>query len=378
MPTFSPNLEHTLHRAVGEANLRKHEFATLEHLLFGLLDDKDAVAVLRACEVNVRQLRAEIKTYLDIELDNIKTDQSGEATPTSGFQRVIQRSILHVQSSGREEVTGANVLIALFSERESHAVYFLQQYDMTRLDAVSYVSHGLAKSAGKHSEEESPIGADEEFDETEKEETALEKYCVNLNQKAKDGKIDRLIGREHEVERTIQILCRRSKNNPLYVGDPGVGKTAIAEGLARHIVEKKVPEVLHNATIFCLDMGTLLAGTRYRGDFEERLKAVIAEVEQHDGAILFIDEIHTIIGAGATSGGAMDASNMLKPALSSGAIRCIGSTTYKEFRSHFEKDRALLRRFQKIDIKEPTIPEFEHLQGRRDIIQLLRYIFTNP
>ncbi|HEC01650.1 MAG TPA: ATP-dependent Clp protease ATP-binding subunit ClpA [Sphingomonadales bacterium] len=361
MPTFSPNLEHTLHRAVGEANLRKHEFATLEHLLFGLLDDKDAVAVLRACDVNVRQLRAEIKTYLDIELDNIKTDQSGEATPTSGFQRVIQRAILHVQSSGREEVTGANVLIALFSERESHAVYFLQQYEMTRLDAVSYVSHGLAKSAGKHSEKESPIGADEDFDEGEKEETALEKYCVNLNEKAKSGKIDRLIGREHEVERTIQILCRRSKNNPLYVGDPGVGKTAIAEGLARHIVEKKVPEVLQNATIFCLDMGTLLAGTRYRGDFEERLKAVIAEVEQHDGAILFIDEIHTIIGAGATSGGAMDASNMLKPALSSGAIRCIGSTTYKEFRSHFEKDRALLRRFQKIDIKEPTIPETKEI-----------------
>ncbi|MBL4800826.1 MAG: ATP-dependent Clp protease ATP-binding subunit ClpA [Emcibacter sp.] len=366
MPTFSPNLEHTLHRAVGEANLRKHEFATLEHLLFGLLDDKDAVSVLRACDVNVRQLRAEIKAYLDVELENIKTEQGGEASPTSGFQRVIQRSILHVQSSGREEVTGANVLIALFSERESHAVYFLQQYDMTRLDAVSYVSHGLAKSSGKISEEESPIGAEEDFEEQEKEETALEKYCVDLNEKARAGKIDRLIGRKHEVERTIQILCRRSKNNPLYVGDPGVGKTAIAEGLARHIVEKKVPEVLQNATIFSLDMGTLLAGTRYRGDFEERLKAVISEIEEHDGAILFIDEIHTIIGAGATSGGAMDASNMLKPALSSGAIRCIGSTTYKEYRSHFEKDRALLRRFQKIDIKEPTIPETkEILKGLR-------------
>ena len=366
MPTFSPNLEHTLHRAVGEANLRKHEFATLEHLLFGLLDDKDAVAVLRACDVNVRQLRAEIKAYLDTELDNIKTEQGGEASPTSGFQRVIQRSILHVQSSGREEVTGANVLIALFTERESHAVYFLQQYDMTRLDAVSYVSHGLAKSSGKISEEETPIGAEEDFEPEEKEETALEKYCVDLNEKARAGKIDRLIGREHEVERTIQILCRRSKNNPLYVGDPGVGKTAIAEGLARHIVEKKVPEVLQDATIFCLDMGTLLAGTRYRGDFEERLKAVITEVEEHEGAILFIDEIHTIIGAGATSGGAMDASNMLKPALSSGAIRCIGSTTYKEYRSHFEKDRALLRRFQKIDIKEPTVPETkEILKGLR-------------
>ncbi|PCI45329.1 MAG: ATP-dependent Clp protease ATP-binding subunit ClpA [Alphaproteobacteria bacterium] len=366
MPTFSPNLEHTLHRAVGEANLRKHEFATLEHLLFGLLDDKDAVAVLRACDVNVRQLRAEIKAYLDLELDTIKTEQGGEASPTSGFQRVIQRSILHVQSAGREEVTGANVLIALFSERESHAVYFLQQHDMSRLDAVSYVSHGMAKSVAKTGAEESVSSSDEDFEEQEREETALEKYCVNLNEKARAGKIDPLIGREHEIERTIQILCRRSKNNPLYVGDPGVGKTAIAEGLARHIVEKKVPEVLQNATIFCLDMGTLLAGTRYRGDFEERLKAVISEVEEHDSAILFIDEIHTIIGAGATSGGAMDASNMLKPALSSGSIRCIGSTTYKEYRSHFEKDRALLRRFQKIDIKEPTIPETkEILKGLR-------------
>ncbi len=361
MPTFSPNLEHTLHRAIGEATLRKHEFATLEHLLIGLLDDKDAVAVFRACDVNIRKLRAEIKSYLDLELDNIKTDQGAEATPTSSFQRVIQRAILHVQSSGREEVSGANVLIAIFSERESHAVYFLQQYNMTRLDAVSYVSHGLAKSSGKIGEDDSVFGEDDELGGEEKQETALEKYCVDLNQKARDGKIDRLIGREHEVERTIQILCRRSKNNPLYVGDPGVGKTAIAEGLALHIVDKKVPEVLLNATIFCLDMGTLLAGTRYRGDFEERLKAVMAEVEDYEGAILFIDEIHTIIGAGATSGGAMDASNMLKPALSSGAIRCIGSTTYKEFRSHFEKDRALLRRFQKIDIKEPTIPETKEI-----------------
>ncbi len=361
MPTFSPNLEHTLHRAIGEANLRKHEFATLEHLLIGLLDDKDAVAVFRACDINFKQLRAEIKSYLDQELDNIKTDQSAEATPTSSFQRVIQRAILHVQSSGREEVSGANVLIAIFSERESHAVYFLQQYNMTRLDAVSYVSHGLAKSTGKIGEDDSIFGEDDELGGEEKQETAIEKYCVDLNQKARDGKIDRLIGREHEVERTIQILCRRSKNNPLYVGDPGVGKTAIAEGLALHIVDKKVPEVLLNATIFCLDMGTLLAGTRYRGDFEERLKAVMTEVEDYEGAILFIDEIHTIIGAGATSGGAMDASNMLKPALSSGAIRCIGSTTYKEFRSHFEKDRALLRRFQKIDIKEPTIPETKEI-----------------
>lgn len=372
MPTFSPNLEHTLHRSMGEANSRQHEFATLEHLLFGLLDDQDAVAVLRACDVNIRMLRAEIKAYLDRELDNIKLDSEGEASPTTGFQRVIQRAILHVQSSGREEVTGANVLIALFSERETHAVYFLQQYDMTRLDAVSYVSHGLAKS-GKSEGEEADADADLEGLEdevmNEGKETALDKYCVNLNQKAMDGKIDPLIGRAKEVERTIQVLCRRSKNNPLYVGDPGVGKTAIAEGLARQIVEKKVPEVLQNATIFCLDMGTLLAGTRYRGDFEERLKAVISEIEKYEDSVLFIDEIHTIIGAGATSGGAMDASNLLKPALSSGAIRCIGSTTFKEFRSYFEKDRALLRRFQKIDVIEPTVQE------TKDILKGLRKYF---
>ena len=372
MPTFSPNLEHTLHRSMGEANSRQHEFATLEHLLFGLLDDQDAVAVLRACDVNIRMLRAEIKAYLDRELDNIKIDGTGEASPTAGFQRVIQRAILHVQSSGREEVTGANVLIALFSERETHAVYFLQQYDMTRLDAVSYVSHGLAKS-GKSDADMSD--ADVELEGLEEDvmgdaqETALDKYCVDLNQKALEGKIDPLIGRAKEVERTIQVLCRRSKNNPLYVGDPGVGKTAIAEGLARQIVEKKVPEVLQNSTIYCLDMGTLLAGTRYRGDFEERLKAVIAEIEKHEDSILFIDEIHTIIGAGATSGGAMDASNLLKPALSSGALRCIGSTTFKEFRSYFEKDRALLRRFQKIDVIEPTVQE------TKDILKGLKKYF---
>ncbi|WP_138379670.1 ATP-dependent Clp protease ATP-binding subunit ClpA [Luteithermobacter gelatinilyticus] len=365
MPTFSPNLEHTLHRAIGEANKRQHEFATLEHLLLGLLDDQDAVAVLRACDVNIPQLRAEIKAYLDVELQNIKTDRGVEASPTAGFQRVIQRAILHVQSSGREEVTGANVLVGLFSERESHAVYFLQQHDMTRLDAVSYISHGLAKSAA-YSDPRSPHGQ-EEVEETEEQgDTALDKYCVNLNHKARQGRIDPLIGRENEINRTIQVLCRRSKNNPLYVGDPGVGKTAIAEGLARRIVEKDVPEVLQDSTIFCLDMGALLAGTRYRGDFEERLKTVMREIEEYDGAILFIDEIHTIIGAGATSGGAMDASNLLKPALASGAIRCIGSTTYKEFRSYFEKDRALLRRFQKIDVVEPTVTETkEILKGLR-------------
>ncbi len=362
VPTFSPNLERALHRALAEANERGHEFATLEHLLFGLLDDQDAVAVLRACNVKVDVLRQQISEYLDTELQNLVTgDRHAEATPTAGFQRVIQRSILHVQSSGREEVTGANVLVALFSERESHAVYFLQQQDMTRLDAVSYISHGIAKTPGMTETRRvsGAGGAQQAAGEktAEKEGAALATYCINLNAKARLGKIDPLIGRDAEIERTIQILCRRQKNNPLYVGDPGVGKTAIAEGLARKIVEGEVPEVLANATIYALDMGALLAGTRYRGDFEERLKAVMKEAEEHEDLILFIDEIHTIIGAGATSGGAMDASNLLKPALASGAIRCIGSTTYKEYRGYFEKDRALLRRFQKIDVHEPTVAD---------------------
>ncbi|WP_281300221.1 MULTISPECIES: ATP-dependent Clp protease ATP-binding subunit ClpA [unclassified Iodidimonas] len=369
MPSFSPHLEQTLHRALAEANKRRHEYATLEHLLFGLLDDEDSAAVLNACNVDIHVLRANLAGYLDKELDSLKIDDDGiEATPTAGFQRVVQRAILHVQSSGREEMTGANVLVALFSERESHAVYFLQQQDMTRLDAVSYISHGIAKSpqqsdrraaSGGATDEESGPGPSESAhrNEPKKGDSALENYCVDLNHRARIGKIDPLIGRQSEIDRTIQILCRRSKNNPLFVGDPGVGKTAIAEGLARKIVEGDVPEVLLDATIFALDMGSLLAGTRYRGDFEERLKAVVKELEDHDGAILFIDEIHTVIGAGATSGGAMDASNLLKPALASGAIRCIGSTTYKEFRGHFEKDRALLRRFQKIDVAEPTLPD---------------------
>lgn len=367
MPTFSPNLEHTLHRSVAEANKRNHEFATLEHLLLGLLDDKDAVAVLRACDVNIHQLRAEVKVYLDQELGNITEETAIDATPTTSFQRVIQRAILHVQSSGREEVNGSNVLVALFSERESHAVFYLQQHEVTRLDVVNYISHGLAKS-DEH-EDHDPMD-DDDLDGEEGEggngKTALEKYCVNLNERAKEGKIDPLIGRVNEVERTIQILCRRSKNNPLYVGDPGVGKTAIAEGLALRIVNKEVPEVLHDAEIFCLEMGTILAGTRFRGDFEERIKAVIREIEEKEGSILFIDEIHTIIGAGATGGGAMDASNLLKPALAKGALRCIGSTTYKEYRSYIEKDRALLRRFQKIDVIEPTAQEAkEILKGIR-------------
>jgi ATP-dependent Clp protease ATP-binding subunit ClpA len=364
VPSFSENLEKTLHRALVEANQRHHEYATLEHLLLALIEDRDAAAVMRACNVNLADLRRAVAEYCDRELANLVVDTAGEATPTAGVQRVIQRAIIHVQSSGREEVTGANVLVALFSERESHAVYFLQSQDMTRLDAVSYISHGIAKAPGMG--EERPVtGAEMDEDQPSgKKMEALEAYCVNLNRKARKGKIDPLIGRAAEIERTIQILCRRQKNNPLFVGDPGVGKTAIAEGLARKIVTGEVPEVLANATIFSLDMGALLAGTRYRGDFEERMKAVITEIENLDGAILFIDEIHTIIGAGATSGGAMDASNLLKPALASGTLRCIGSTTYKEFRSHFEKDRALLRRFQKIDVTEPTIDDsYKILKG---------------
>ncbi len=356
---LSRNLEQTLRQALAQANARRHEYATLEHLLLALTEDQDAVAVMRACGVDIAKLRKDVGDYIDAELSNLAITRPDDAKPTAGFQRVLQRAAIHVQSSGREEVTGANVLIALFSERESHAVYFLQAQEMTRFDAVNFVSHGIAKIPA-HSEAKRVSGADGDAQAekvVKKGTEALDAYCVNLNRKAISGKIDPLIGRELEIERTIQILCRRSKNNPLYVGDPGVGKTAIAEGLARRIVHEEVPEVLKDATIFALDMGALLAGTRYRGDFEERLKAVIAEIEQMDGAVLFIDEIHTIIGAGATSGGAMDASNLLKPALASGTLRCIGSTTYKEYRSYFEKDRALVRRFQKIDVNEPTVED---------------------
>ncbi len=356
---LSRNLEQTLHRALALANERRHEYATLEHLLLALTEDQDCVAVLRACNVDVERLRKELVDYLDTELVNLVTTRPDEAKPTAGFQRVLQRAAIHVQSSGREEVTGANVLVALFAERESHAVYFLQEQDMTRFDAVNYISHGVAK-APQRSEAKRVSGSDDDAQGdrvVKKGSEALQAYCVNLNEKAARGKIDPLIGRDAEVERTIQILCRRSKNNPLFVGDPGVGKTAIAEGLAKKIVDMEVPPVLETATIFALDMGALLAGTRYRGDFEERLKAVVGELENMEGAILFIDEIHTVIGAGATSGGAMDASNLLKPALASGSLRCIGSTTYKEYRNYFEKDRALVRRFQKIDINEPSIED---------------------
>ncbi|WP_404403663.1 ATP-dependent Clp protease ATP-binding subunit ClpA [Pelagibacterium halotolerans] len=375
MPSFSRGLEKALHQAMNLARERAHEFATLEHLLLALTEDRDTIAVLTGCDVDIEALRADLEEFIDEELDSLVVPNGQDARPTAAFQRVIQRAVIHVQSSGREEVTGANVLVAIFAERESHAAYFLEQQDMSRLDAVNFISHGIAKS-GRNADR--PVRGAEEggpgfSEDTERggsggaqQSSALADFCINLNEKARKGKIDPLIGRGPELERTIQVLCRRSKNNPLYVGDPGVGKTAIAEGLARRIVEGEVPEVLEDATIYALDMGALLAGTRYRGDFEERLKAIMKELEKKENVILFIDEIHTVIGAGATSGGALDASNLLKPALASGAIRCIGSTTYKEYRQFFEKDRALVRRFQKIDVNEPTIPDaIEIMKGLR-------------
>ncbi|HEX3673001.1 MAG TPA: Clp protease N-terminal domain-containing protein, partial [Rhizomicrobium sp.] len=360
MPSLSRSLEQALHRAIKLASDRHHEYATLEHLLLALIDDPDAQQVMKACNADVDGLRKALQKFVDEQLITLVIEDGEDAKPTTGFQRVVQRAVLHVQNSGRDEVTGANVLVALFTERESNAVYFLQEQNMSRLDAVSYISHGIAKRPGM-SNQKTPRGADEEEEAAEKTNKngteALEAYCVNLNDKAKQGRIDPLIGRDMEIDRTIQILCRRQKNNPLFVGDPGVGKTAIAEGLGRRIVKGEVPEVLRNSTIYSLDMGALIAGTRYRGDFEERLKSVVKELEAIKGAILFIDEIHTVIGAGATSGGAMDASNLLKPALQAGTLRCMGSTTYKEYRQYFEKDRALVRRFQKIDVVEPTVPD---------------------
>ena len=356
---LSKNLEQTLHKALAIATELTHEFATLEHLLCALCEDQDAMAVLRSCGLDLSELKEQLEKYLSNELTYLTQKTGEEAKPTTAFQRVLQRAAIHVQSSGREEVTGANVLVAMFSERESHAVYFLQEKDMTRFDAVNYISHGIAKVPTQGENPRTARGTRGEDDDGEIKmgSEALEAYCDDLIEKARAGKIDPLIGREKEVERTVQILCRRSKNNPLYVGDPGVGKTAIAEGLAKRIVDGEVPDVLADTVIYSLDMGALLAGTRYRGDFEERLKAVLKEVENIDGAVLFIDEIHTIIGAGATSGGAMDASNLLKPSLSNGALRCIGSTTYKEYRNYFEKDRALVRRFQKIDVAEPSVED---------------------
>ncbi len=367
MASFTRNLEETVQRAIAHAVRRRHQYVTLEHLLLALLDDEDARKVMEACRVDLKKLRADVTHFVDNTLANIADDEPSDARRTAGFQRVMQRAILHVENSGRDDVTGANVIVALFAERESHAVYFLNQQEMTRYDAVQFISHGVAKKPGASpSKPARGTGAGEERTDPPQKSggEALQAYCVNLNEKARKGRVDPLIGRTSEVERCIQILCRRQKNNPLLVGDPGVGKTAIAEGLGRKIIEGDVPDVLEDATIFSLDMGALLAGTRYRGDFEERLKAVVRELENHPKAILFIDEIHTVIGAGATSGGAMDASNLLKPALQSGQLRCIGSTTYKEYRQHFEKDRALVRRFQKIDVNEPSVEDaVKILQG---------------
>ncbi len=367
MPSFSSTLEQSIHAALALANERHHEFATLEHLLLALLDEPDAIHVMQACSVDTNELRDTLVEFIDEDLSNLVTDVDGsEAVPTAAFQRVIQRAAIHVQSSGRNEVTGANVLVAIFAERESNAAYFLQEQDMTRYDAVNFIAHGVAKDPAFGEQRpvagapENELGHEEEIQgvtEGDAKESALDKYCVDLNAKSREGDIDPLIGREAEVERCIQVLCRRRKNNPLLVGDPGVGKTAIAEGLARKIVAGETPEVLAETTIYSLDLGALLAGTRYRGDFEERLKAVISELEAHPDAVLFIDEIHTVIGAGATSGGAMDASNLLKPALQGGKLRTMGSTTYKEFRQHFDKDRALSRRFQKIDVNEPSVED---------------------
>ena len=350
---LSPDLEETLRRALSIAGERSHEFATLEHLLLALIDDEDAIEVLKGCKVDISELRDLLVNHIEDELSSIvNTSENLEVQPTAGFQRVVQRAIIHTQSSGRGAATGANILIAMYSERESYAVWFLNSLNMSRLDAVSFVSHGNGGTVQGTDQSDDKL-ADGEGSKSD----PLTEYAVDLMAKARDGRVDPLIGRDKEVDRTIQVLCRRTKNNPLYVGDPGVGKTAIAEGLALRVVQGTVPDVLKSAVIYALDMGQLLAGTRYRGDFEERLKAVMKQVEQDDNAILFIDEIHTIIGAGATSGGAMDASNLLKPALQTGGLRCIGSTTYKEFRSYFEKDRALARRFQKIDITEPSVPD---------------------
>lgn len=351
---LSSELEFCLNEAFQNARERCHEFMTVEHLLLALLDIPKVHEILKACDSNVTQLRRQLTEFIDEATPLMVVGEEGDVQPTLGFQRVLQRAVFHVQSSGRKEVTGSNVLVAIFSEKQSQAVYFLGLQNVTRLDVVNYIAHGMPQLPSEGAEEDIDTSLDPD---AEPESSALKKYATNLNQLAIEGKIDPLIGRELEIERTVQILCRRRKNNPLYVGEAGVGKTAIAEGLARLITEERVPEVLHDSTIYALDMGTLIAGTKYRGDFEKRLKAVIAEIRQDPGAILFIDEIHTVIGAGAASGGVMDASNLIKPVLANGEIRCIGSTTYSEYRGVFEKDHALARRFQKIDVPEPSIEE---------------------
>jgi ATP-dependent Clp protease ATP-binding subunit ClpA len=383
MPSLTPSLERALERALQLAADRKHEYATLEHLLLALTEDEDAAEVMTACKLDIEKLRRDLANYLDNDCASFVVEDGGQVHPTAAFQRVVQRAVLHVESSSKDEVTGANVLVSIFAERDSHAAYFLQEQDMTRYDAVNYISHGVAKKPGMSKPKPVEGAGEKEDDATKPVGEALSAYCVDLNEKARQGKTDPLIGRHAEVERAIQVLCRRRKNNPLLVGDPGVGKTAIAEGLAKKIVDGEAPAILADAVIFSLDMGALLAGTRYRGDFEERLKAVVKELEEQPKAVLFIDEIHTVIGAGATSGGAMDASNLLKPALQSGQLRCMGSTTYKEYRQHFEKDRALARRFQKIDVVEPTIedsikivmglkPYFEEFHGLKYTNEAIR------
>jgi ATP-dependent Clp protease ATP-binding subunit ClpA len=383
MPSLTPSLERALERALQLAADRKHEYATLEHLLLALTEDEDAAEVMTACKLDIEKLRRDLANYLDNDCASFVVEDGGQVHPTAAFQRVVQRAVLHVESSSKDEVTGANVLVSIFAERDSHAAYFLQEQDMTRYDAVNYISHGVAKKPGMSKPKPVEGAGEKEDDAAKPVGEALGAYCVDLNEKARQGKTDPLIGRHAEVERAIQVLCRRRKNNPLLVGDPGVGKTAIAEGLAKKIVDGEAPSILADAVIYSLDMGALLAGTRYRGDFEERLKAVVKELEEQPKAVLFIDEIHTVIGAGATSGGAMDASNLLKPALQSGQLRCMGSTTYKEYRQHFEKDRALARRFQKIDVVEPTVedtikivmglkPYFEEFHGLKYTNEAIR------
>nr|WP_169042886.1 ATP-dependent Clp protease ATP-binding subunit ClpA [Legionella pneumophila] len=362
---LNKELEFTLNLAFKEAKEKRHEFMTVEHLLLSLLDNPAAGNVLQACDANIEALRHDLIEFIDETTPRIPEDElDRETQPTLGFQRVLQRAVFHVQSAGKTEVTGANVLAAIFSEQESQAVYFLRRENITRLDVINYISHGVSKYQNNDMHENMNSSMDEDMMTPEGNESPLDSYCTNLNRRAKQGKIDPLIGRHEEIQRTIQVLCRRRKNNPLLVGEAGVGKTAIAEGLARRIVDGEIPDSIRGCVVYSLDLGALLAGTKYRGDFEKRLKAVLKQLGQQEGAILFIDEIHTIIGAGAASGGVMDASNLVKPLLANGELKCIGSTTYQEYRGIFEKDRALARRFQKIDISEPTIDEtFEILKG---------------
>jgi ATP-dependent Clp protease ATP-binding subunit ClpA len=351
---IAQELEVSLHMAFVEARQKRHEFITVEHLLLALLDNPSAAEAMRACGASIEQLRKDLTRFISEHTPTVAGEDEIDTQPTLGFQRVIQRAILHVQSSGRKEVNGANVLVAIFGEKDSHAVYYLQKQGVTRLDVVNFISHGISRIP-----QSTPRGEPEVEPEGEQQSAAgpLESYTINLNALALQGKIDPLIGRDRELERVIQTLCRRRKNNPLLVGEAGVGKTAIAEGLARRIVECDIPEILGKANVYCLDMGSLLAGTKYRGDFEQRLKAVLKQLSENPEAILFIDEIHTLIGAGSASGGTLDASNLLKPALSSGQLKCIGATTYNEYRGIFEKDHALSRRFQKIDVNEPSSAE---------------------